>query len=83
MRWKTTCCWPRSSRASSPLPHQLHASNRALYGSGKGERIRYLLADEVGPGKTIDARYREVNRKTNISSPYGSASRFRLAWIQD
>ncbi len=34
-----------------PLPHQLHALNRAM----TGERIRYLLADEVGLGKTIEA----------------------------
>lgn len=34
-----------------PLPHQLHALNRAM----SGERIRYLLADEVGLGKTIEA----------------------------
>ena len=30
-----------------PLPHQLHALNQAM----SGERIRYLLADEVGPGQ--------------------------------
>ena len=36
-----------------PLAHQFHALNRALSGSGKGERIRYLLADEVGLGQTI------------------------------
>ena len=34
-----------------PLPHQLYALNRAV---GQG-RIRYLLADEVGLGKTIEA----------------------------
>lgn len=34
-----------------PLPHQLHALSRAL----SGEQIRYLLADEVGLGKTIEA----------------------------
>jgi SNF2 family DNA or RNA helicase len=34
-----------------PLPHQLHALNKAM----SGERIRYLLADEVGLGKTIEA----------------------------
>ncbi len=33
------------------LPHQLHALNRAL----SKDRIRYLLADEVGLGKTIEA----------------------------
>ena len=34
-----------------PLPHQLHALNRAV----SRDRIRYLLADEVGLGKTIEA----------------------------
>ena len=34
-----------------PLPHQLHALNRAM----SRDRIRYLLADEVGLGKTIEA----------------------------
>ena len=34
-----------------PLPHQLHALSRAM----SGDRVRYLLADEVGLGKTIEA----------------------------
>ncbi len=34
-----------------PLPHQIRALSRAL----KGDRVRYLLADEVGLGKTIEA----------------------------
>lgn len=34
-----------------PLPHQIHALSRAT----SGDRIRYLLADEVGLGKTIEA----------------------------
>lgn len=34
-----------------PLPHQLYALNRAM----SKHRIRYLLADEVGLGKTIEA----------------------------
>jgi len=34
-----------------PLPHQLYALNRAMC----QHRIRYLLADEVGLGKTIEA----------------------------
>lgn len=34
-----------------PLPHQLYALNRAM----GHHRIRYLLADEVGLGKTIEA----------------------------
>jgi superfamily II DNA or RNA helicase len=35
----------------TPLPHQLHALSRAM----NGDRVRYLLADEVGLGKTIEA----------------------------
>jgi len=34
-----------------PLPHQLWALSRAI----AGDRVRYLLADEVGLGKTIEA----------------------------
>ena len=34
-----------------PLPHQIYALNRAM----SQHRIRYLLADEVGLGKTIEA----------------------------
>lgn len=34
-----------------PLPHQLHALSRAV----AGDRVRFLLADEVGLGKTIEA----------------------------
>jgi hypothetical protein len=34
-----------------PLPHQIRALSRAV----ANDRIRYLLADEVGLGKTIEA----------------------------
>ncbi|KIX33647.1 helicase [Burkholderia pseudomallei] len=34
-----------------PLPHQLYALNRAI----SQDRVRYLFADEVGLGKTIEA----------------------------
>jgi SNF2 family DNA or RNA helicase len=34
-----------------PLPHQLHVLNRAL----SNNNIRYILADEVGLGKTVEA----------------------------
>lgn len=34
-----------------PLPHQIHALSRVI----SGDRVRYLLADEVGLGKTIEA----------------------------
>lgn len=42
-----------SSLASGviPLPHQLHVLNRAM----EHNTIRYILADEVGLGKTIEA----------------------------
>lgn len=42
-----------SSLASGiiPLPHQLHVLNRAM----ETNNIRYILADEVGLGKTIEA----------------------------
>lgn len=41
-----------SSLASGviPLPHQLHVLNRAM----ENNNIRYILADEVGLGKTIE-----------------------------
>ena len=41
---------PLASRVI-PLPHQITALTRAL----SGDSIRYLLADEVGLGKTIEA----------------------------
>ncbi len=34
-----------------PLPHQIKALSRAI----SNDRVRYLLADEVGLGKTIEA----------------------------
>ncbi|MGD9780339.1 MAG: helicase, partial [Methanomethylovorans sp.] len=34
-----------------PLPHQIRVLSRAV----SGDRVRYLLADEVGLGKTIEA----------------------------
>jgi len=34
-----------------PLPHQIRALSQAIH----GDRIRYLLADEVGLGKTVEA----------------------------
>lgn len=35
----------------TPLPHQVHALSRAM----ATDRVRYLLADEVGLGKTVEA----------------------------
>lgn len=34
-----------------PLPHQIHVLNRAV----SNNKVRYILADEVGLGKTIEA----------------------------
>lgn len=39
------------ARGIIPLPHQLHVLNRAM----ETNNIRYILADEVGLGKTIEA----------------------------
>ena len=60
-----------SSLASGviPLPHQLHVLNRAM----ESNNIRYILADEVGLGKTIEAGMiivsiaagQTINRLTN------------------
>ena len=36
-----------------PLPHQRYVLNRAI----SNNNIRYILADEVGLGKTIEAQY--------------------------
>ena len=56
------------------LPHQLYALNRAM----SKERIRYLLADEVGLGKTIEAglilrelKLRGLARRILVVSPKG------------
>jgi len=57
-----------------PLPHQLYALNRAL----SRDRIRYLLADEVGLGKTIEAglilrelKLRGMVRRVLVVTPKG------------
>ena len=57
-----------------PLPHQLHALSRAM----SGDRIRYLLADEVGLGKTIEAglilrelKLRGLVRRILVVAPKG------------
>lgn len=57
-----------------PLPYQLHALSRAI----AGDRIRYLLADEVGLGKTIEAglimrelKLRGLVRRTLVVVPKG------------
>jgi superfamily II DNA or RNA helicase len=62
-----------------PLPHQLHALSRAI----SGDRVRYLLADEVGLGKTIEAglvmrelKLRGRVRRTLVVSPKGIATQW-------
>ena len=48
-----------------PLPHQIHALSRAV----SGDRVRYVLADEVGLGKTIEAGliFRELKLRGLVS----------------
>lgn len=57
-----------------PLPHQLYALNRAM----SRDRIRYLFADEVGLGKTIEAglvlrelKLRGMARRILVVAPKG------------
>jgi superfamily II DNA or RNA helicase len=57
-----------------PLPHQIRALGRAL----EHDRVRYLLADEVGLGKTIEAglvmrelKLRGLVRRTLVIAPKG------------
>jgi SNF2 family DNA or RNA helicase len=57
-----------------PLPHQLYALDRAM----SRDRIRYLLADEVGLGKTIEAglilrelKLRGVAKRVLVVAPKG------------
>ena len=58
----------------TPLPHQLYALQRAT----KSERVRFLLADEVGLGKTIEAglvirelKLRGLVRRVLVVAPKG------------
>lgn len=57
-----------------PLPHQIRALGRAI----EHDRVRYLLADEVGLGKTIEAglvmrelKLRGLVRRTLVVAPKG------------
>lgn len=65
-----------------PLPHQLHALTRAV----TGDRIRYLLADEVGLGKTIEAglifrelKLRGLVKRVLVVAPKGLVTQ----WVQE
>ncbi|MGK5094694.1 helicase-related protein [Deltaproteobacteria bacterium TL4] len=62
-----------------PLPHQLQVLSRAI----SGDRIRYLLADEVGLGKTIEAglilrelKLRGLVQRTLVVVPKGLATQW-------
>ena len=62
-----------------PLPHQIHALSRAI----SSDRVRYLLADEVGLGKTIEAgliirelKLRGLVRRILIITPKGLATQW-------
>ncbi|WP_232300557.1 DEAD/DEAH box helicase [Desulfonatronovibrio magnus] len=62
-----------------PLPHQIQALSKAI----SQDRIRYLLADEVGLGKTIEAglvmrelKIRGLVRRTLVVSPKGIATQW-------
>ncbi len=57
-----------------PLPHQINALSRAVMSN----RVRYLLADEVGLGKTIEAgliirelKLRGLIKRTLVIAPKG------------
>jgi superfamily II DNA or RNA helicase len=57
-----------------PLPHQIRALSKAI----SGDRVRYLLADEVGLGKTIEAglimrelKLRGLVTRTLVITPKG------------
>jgi superfamily II DNA or RNA helicase len=64
-----------------PLPHQIRALSRAISSDRAclaGRQVRYLLADEVGLGKTIEAglimrelKLRGLVRRTLVIAPKG------------
>ncbi len=66
----------------TPLPHQLYALSRAM----AGDRVRYLFADEVGLGKTIEAglvirelKVRGLVRRVLVVAPMGLCTQ----WVQE
>jgi superfamily II DNA or RNA helicase len=65
-----------------PLPHQIRVLSRAV----SGDRVRYLLADEVGLGKTIEAglimrelKLRGLVRRILVVAPKGLATQ----WVSE
>lgn len=72
---------PMESRVI-PLPHQIHALSRAI----SNDRVRYLLADEVGLGKTIEAglilrelKLRGLVRRVLVVAPKSIA----MQWVAE
>lgn len=64
-----------------PLPHQLHVLNRAL----SNNNVRYILADEVGLGKTIEAgliikelKTRRLIKRILVVCPTGLVTQWSL-----
>jgi superfamily II DNA or RNA helicase len=62
-----------------PLPHQIRALSRAI----SSDRVRYLLADEVGLGKTIEAglilrelKLRGLVKRALVIAPKGLVSQW-------
>ncbi len=62
-----------------PLPHQIRALSHAI----ANDRVRYLLADEVGLGKTIEAglimrelKLRGLVKRTLVIAPKGLVSQW-------
>lgn len=65
-----------------PLPHQINVLSRAI----SSDRVRYLLADEVGLGKTIEAglilrelKLRGLVRRTLVVTPKSIA----MQWVAE
>jgi superfamily II DNA or RNA helicase len=65
-----------------PLPHQIRALSRAI----SNDRVRYLLADEVGLGKTIEAglimkelKLRGLVKRTLVIVPKGLVTQ----WVSE
>ena len=65
-----------------PLPHQIRALTRAMV----NDRVRFLLADEVGLGKTIEAglilrelKLRGLVKRTLVVAPKGLVSQ----WVSE
>ncbi len=65
-----------------PLPHQLYALSRVM----SGDKVRYLLADEVGLGKTIEAglvmrelKLRGRAKRVLVIAPTGLVTQ----WVQE